>query len=83
MFTTWCQTNYQPRTTPSRAAIIYTMESVFAAIIGITLLAEELAPVGYVGGALIVGGLLLVETGGDEKQEGNEGLTEIPSVAKR
>lgn len=83
VFTTWCQTNYQPRTTPSRAAIIYTMESVFAAIIGIALLAEELAPLGYVGGALIVGGLLLVETGGDEKQGKKGPLTEVPSVAEQ
>ncbi len=61
VFTTWCQTNFQPRTTPGRAAVIYTMESVFAAIIGIVLLGEHLGPHGYAGGALIVGGLVIVE----------------------
>lgn len=63
VFTTWCQARYQPRTTPSRAAIIYSMESVFAAIVGVLLLNEEMRTMGYVGGGLIVAGLLLVETG--------------------
>lgn len=66
VFTTWCQARFQPRTTPSRAAIIYTMESVFAAIVGITLLQESLGVTGYVGAILIVGGLLFVETGKKE-----------------
>ena len=62
VFTTWCQTTFQPRTTPGRAAIIYTMESVFAAIIGVGLLGEHLGVSGYVGGGLIVGGLVMVES---------------------
>ena len=61
VFTTWCQTNFQPRTTPGRAAIIYTMESVFAAIIGILFLEEDLGITGYIGGMLIVAGLIVVE----------------------
>ena len=61
VFTTWCQTRFQPRTTPGRAAIIYTMESVFAALIGIVLLGEYLGTTGYIGGGLILGGLVLVE----------------------
>lgn len=65
VFTTWCQTNFQPRTTPGRAAIIYTMESVFAAIIGIALLGEHLGTSGFLGGGLIVGGLLVVEVSRD------------------
>lgn len=83
VFTTWCQTNYQPQTTPSRAAIIYTMESVFAAVIGIAFLAEELAPVGYVGGVLILGGLLLVETGGQSQNAQDELSTASPSAADK
>lgn len=59
--TTWGQTRFQPLTTPSRAAIIYTMESVFAALIGVLILREELTGLGAVGGGLIVLGLLLVE----------------------
>ena len=59
--TTWGQTRFQPLTTPSRAAIIYTMESVFAALIGVLILNEELTGLGALGGGLIVLGLLLVE----------------------
>ncbi len=59
--TTWGQTRFQPLTTPSRAAIIYTMESVFAALIGVLILNEELSGLGAIGGGLIVLGLLLVE----------------------
>ena len=61
VFTTWCQTRYQPQTTPSRAAIIFTMESVFAAIVGVALLGDLLGLVEWIGGGLIVAGLLLVE----------------------
>lgn len=61
LFTMWGQNRFQPWTTPSRAAIIFTMESVFAAVIGIALLNEVLGLEGMLGGALIVAGLLLVE----------------------
>lgn len=61
LFTMWGQNRYQPWTTPSRAAIIFTMESVFAALIGVLLLEEVLGVGGALGGALIVVGLLLVE----------------------
>lgn len=76
VFTTWCQSYFQPRTTPSRAAIIYTMESVFAAIVGIALLNEPMHEQGYIGAVLIIGGLLLVETGKRSSQEKGNGLTE-------
>ena len=56
----WWQTTYQPRTTPGRAAIILTMESVFAAIIGITILGDQLGPFGYGGAALMIAGIMLI-----------------------
>ncbi len=61
VFTTWAQTKFQPQTTPSRAAIIFTMESVFAAAIGALLLGEHLGTIEWIGGGLIVVGLLVVE----------------------
>ena len=61
LFTMWGQNRFQPWTTPSRAAIIFTMESVFAALIGVFLLKEALGLAGALGGFLIVAGLLLVE----------------------
>lgn len=61
VFTTWCQSRFQPSTTPSRAALIYSLESVFAAIVGMILLGENLGVIGYIGGGLIVMGLVLAE----------------------
>ncbi len=58
---TYWQTRYQRDTMPARAAIIYSLESLFAAIIGIVALGEHLGPVGIAGGALIFTGLLVVE----------------------
>ncbi|HVZ41731.1 MAG TPA: DMT family transporter [Candidatus Kapabacteria bacterium] len=58
---TYWQTRYQGESNPTRAAIIYTMESVFAAIIGVIFLAEHLGPIAIAGGALIITGLLVVE----------------------
>lgn len=57
---TYWQTRYQHETTPSRAAVIYTLESVFAAAIAAIFLGESLTLLSLVGGALIVGGLLVV-----------------------
>lgn len=58
---TYWQTRYQRDTTPTRAAVIFTMESVFAAIIGVLVLNEHMGPVGATGGVLILAGLLTVE----------------------
>jgi len=61
VFSTYAQTRYQRDTTPTRAAAIYTMESVFAAIFAVLALNEHLGPVAIAGGALIVAGLLTIE----------------------
>ncbi len=58
---TYWQTRYQRATTPTRAAVIFTMESVFAAIIGVIFLHEQPGPVAIAGGVFIVAGLLTVE----------------------
>jgi drug/metabolite transporter (DMT)-like permease len=61
VLTTAWQTRYQRDTTPTRAAVIFTMESVFAAIFAAIFLGEWLGPVGMVGGVFIVTGLLVTE----------------------
>lgn len=61
VMTTYWQTRYQRYTTPTRAAVIFTMESVFAAIIGTIFLGENFGATGVLGGVLIVAGLLIVE----------------------
>ncbi len=53
----WVMTTFQRWTTPTRAALIYTLEPVFAALFSVLLAGEHLTPVAWVGGALIVLGM--------------------------
>ncbi len=57
----WAMTTFQHRTTPTRAALIYTLEPVFAAIFSVWLLGETLTAVGWLGGVLIVAGMVVAE----------------------
>jgi drug/metabolite transporter (DMT)-like permease len=57
----YIQTRYQKDTTPTRSAIIFSLEPVFAAIFAYVLLGEILGTVGLLGGGLIVAGLLVSE----------------------
>lgn len=57
----WVMTTFQRLTTPTRAALIYTLEPVFAAIFSVMLLGEQLTPLAWAGGALIVLGMVIVE----------------------
>ncbi len=57
----WVQTEFQRRTTPTRAALIYTLEPVFAALFAVGLGGESLAPLAWVGGCLIVAGMIAAE----------------------
>ncbi len=50
-------------TPPSEAAVIVSMETVFAALAAYLVLGERLAPVGWAGAALILGATLLVQIG--------------------
>jgi len=57
----WVMTSFQRLTTPTRAALIYTLEPVFAAFFSVLLLAEQLAPLAWVGGVMIVCGMVCAE----------------------
>jgi drug/metabolite transporter (DMT)-like permease len=57
----WAMTTFQKRTTPTRAALIYTLEPVFAAIFSIWLAGDRLSSIGWIGGALIVVGMIVAE----------------------
>jgi len=59
--TTYVQTRYQKDTTPTRAVVIFSIEPVFAAVSAYLILGENIGSWGIVGGALIVGGVLLSE----------------------
>jgi drug/metabolite transporter (DMT)-like permease len=57
----YLQNRYQARTTPTRAALIFTAEPAFASVIAYFLLGEVLPARGFVGAALILAGILISE----------------------
>ncbi len=57
----WAMTTFQNRTTPTRAALIYTLEPVFAALFSIWLAGDRLTIIGWFGGGLIVFGMVFAE----------------------
>lgn len=61
VFATYLQTKYQRYTTPTRAAIIFSMEPVLANVIAFFAFGEFVGWIGAVGGAFIVAGLLSSE----------------------
>ncbi|MBN1881795.1 MAG: DMT family transporter [Deltaproteobacteria bacterium] len=67
------QTWAQQYTTPTRAAVIFTMEPVFAAIFAYWWGSEVLGSRGYLGAALILAGIILTEIKITEWREGKNG----------
>lgn len=61
LYTLTVQTRYQKETTPTRAAIIFSVEPVFAALIAYLALGETIGAAGVLGGGLIIAGLLVSE----------------------
>ncbi len=61
ILTLYLSTKWQKETTPTRAAVIYTIEPVFAAVIAYLLLSEIIGSLGIIGGAVIIFGLLISE----------------------
>lgn len=59
ILTGYVMTRYQRDTTPTRAAIIYSVEPVWASAMAALVLGERLTPVGMVGAAIILCGVLL------------------------
>lgn len=57
----WLQNTLQPYTTPTHTALIFSAEPVWAALFAWLLAAEALTPKGYLGGALILAGMVLAE----------------------
>lgn len=61
IFTTAGQTWGQRMVSPERAALVFTLEPVFAAIFAVVLLGESLPPVGILGSILIMVGIIGAE----------------------
>jgi drug/metabolite transporter (DMT)-like permease len=62
VLTTLLQTRFQKEVSPSRAAIIFSMESVFAAVFAFLFLNERLSSSALAGTILIVLGLIIAES---------------------
>ncbi len=61
ILTTFMQTKFQKDTTPTRAAIIFTIEPVWASSLAYFILDEQLGWLGVLGGALIITGVTVSE----------------------
>ena len=61
LLTTAVQTRFQRETSPTRAAVIFTLEPVWASIFSFFWLGEKLSPAGFWGASFIVLGVLLSE----------------------
>lgn len=61
ILTTYTQTRFQKDTTPTRTAVIFSLEPVFSAILAFMILHEMIGVIGIFGGAMIVLGLLISE----------------------
>jgi len=61
LYTLTVQVRFQKETTPTRAAIIFSVEPVFAAGFAYLALGEVIGVVGMLGGGLVVGGLIVSE----------------------
>jgi drug/metabolite transporter (DMT)-like permease len=61
LLSSWIQTRFQKDTTPTRAAVIFSVEPVIAAGVAALLLGETMGPLGFSGGALIILGVLVSE----------------------
>lgn len=68
------QTWAQARLAPTRAAVIMTMEPVFAGVFGVVWSGDTLGPRSWAGAALVLGAMLLVEAG--PPRQGAEGEVE-------
>lgn len=61
VLSTLLQTRFQPQITPEKAALIFSMESVFASVFGFCILGELLSPRGFLGCSVILGSIITSE----------------------
>jgi drug/metabolite transporter (DMT)-like permease len=73
----YLQTRYQRDTTPTRAALIFALEPVWAAMLGFFFLQERLGLSGLIGGGLIIVGILFSELPGAIRGE------TVPAAGKK
>ncbi len=59
----WMQTTWQPKTSATTAAVIFTMEPVFAAVFAFIFLNEFFQLTGWIGALMILSGMFISELG--------------------
>jgi drug/metabolite transporter (DMT)-like permease len=69
LVTTILQTRFQKYVTPTKAAIIFSFEPIFAALFAYLLINERLGSFGVIGGIFIFAGLLVSEIFDKRNQE--------------
>ncbi len=69
VFAFWAQTSMQRYTTPTKTALIFSMEPLSAAVFGYFYLGEILLPIQLFGGALMIAGVLFAEIGSMIKEK--------------
>jgi drug/metabolite transporter (DMT)-like permease len=62
VITMWIQNRFQGDTTPTRAAVIFSLEPVVAAVFGYSVRNEFFGTVGVIGAAVTLAGLMISET---------------------
>lgn len=61
ILTTFLQSRFQKESTPSRAAVLFSMEPVFGAVFAAAILGEKMGARGFAGAGLILAGVLVSE----------------------
>lgn len=62
-FLTWIHTSVQRYTTPVKAALIFSVEPVFASILAAIVLHEQFQSIQYIGAVILLSGVMLSELG--------------------
>jgi len=57
----YLMTKYQKYTTPTRSAVIYSLEPPFAALFAFLIIGEQIGIIGIIGGVIILLGLIISE----------------------
>jgi drug/metabolite transporter (DMT)-like permease len=71
LLATTLQTKYQKCVTPTKAAIIFSLEPIFAAFFAFVIIGEKISGFGFIGGIFIFTGLLVSELMGKKENNNN------------
>jgi drug/metabolite transporter (DMT)-like permease len=77
LFNIGMQTKFQKTVSPSKAGIIYSFEPLFASILAYFVLNEKISNFGYIGGVLIIAGLIISEIYDNLFKANEKGSSEV------